>query len=266
MDENKIASIFEVPVKFPNYVNKNYKTEVQRYRIIDGLLALLIIPIFIFSIVIEARLIRYFNAFYFASAVTTIIMVLTIFIIMRKRKQGKTSLGFAFENKNWLKSGIVGIIISLSFFIPINITWFIQWINDSMRGSLNLHLLFFSLIHLFLFVGFMEEFVFRGYIQSRLYGVIRNDKIAIFIGSFIFVILHPISDIIVTMILTDMYYMTMFSAEINIFHFNRSWDVYLLMFIIAIILNTLYRKYNSLIGPIILHGFINFPHLSRFLT
>lgn len=96
------------------------------------------------------------------------------------------------------------------------------------------------LIIYYLLVSVCEEFVFRGYIGTRIYGFFKNKYIAICLTGILFIIMHfPYKMIAYGVTLSDL--------TIN----NFGW--LLDLFIFHIVLNFIYLKTNSLYGAIIPH-------------
>lgn len=96
------------------------------------------------------------------------------------------------------------------------------------------------IVYYMVFIGFMEEFVFRGYIGTRLYGFIPNKKLSIVIAGIMFSLLHVPFQAIIAQVAPLDYLMT---NSINL----------LIIFIMHIGFQHLYAKYNSIIAPTMFH-------------
>jgi len=95
----------------------------------------------------------------------------------------------------------------------------------------------------FAIISFTEELVFRGYLQTRIYGIIKSDFRAVVFVGFLCAIFHaPFR-----MITIEIGFLESLGGISGIFRF----------IIIHALINALYRKYNTLLGPIVLHGFMN---------
>ncbi|HUM83047.1 MAG TPA: CPBP family intramembrane metalloprotease [Lachnospiraceae bacterium] len=93
-------------------------------------------------------------------------------------------------------------------------------------------------------IALPEEFIFRKYLQPRLYGRISNDFLAVAAGGVLFMGLHiPFQ---------------MISEGIGILQFlQNSWLTLLMTFIWHFVFNELYRKYNSAFAPVIFHAIMD---------
>ena len=160
---------------------------------IDGFLAIFMIG-YIFFYTIVCRYIvydlelwdkfrKYFNNRLFANFLfeipQSLLLLLPIFIILRYRKQSLKSIGF---NKNKiLKQIIIGIIL----YIPL----YLLSLRLNGKSGININLNSIS-IWTFLFmltdIALVEEIVYRGFIQQRLNGLIRNKYINLLVAAFIF--------------------------------------------------------------------------------
>ncbi len=99
----------------------------------------------------------------------------------------------------------------------------------------------------YLSVAVCEEIVFRGYIGTRIYGLIKKRWLAVTIVGLLFIIMHfPYRMIAYGMTLSDL--------AIKKF----SWLIDL--FITHLVLNFIYLKTNSLYGAIIPHWMSNFAY------
>ena len=93
------------------------------------------------------------------------------------------------------------------------------------------------LVIYFLLVSVCEEFVFRGYIGTRLNGLIKNKYVVLLITGILFVLMHfPYRMIAYNMLLTDL---------------DIGWLINL--FIFHFIMSFIYMKTNSIYGSIIPH-------------
>lgn len=113
-----------------------------------------------------------------------IIQLLPIFIILKYRNQSLNSLGI---NKNKiLKKIIIGIVLYVPIFL----------LNWKVLKILNLKVLtlesisIWNFLNILIEIAFVEEVIFRGYIQQRLRGLIKNRYVNLFIAAFLFGIIH----------------------------------------------------------------------------
>lgn len=96
------------------------------------------------------------------------------------------------------------------------------------------------LIIYFLVLGICEEIVFRGYIGTRLYGLIKNQYVVIALTGFLFIIMHFPYRMIANG-------KTIIELTIN----NIGWIIDI--FVSHLIFTIIYMKTNSLYGSIIPH-------------
>jgi len=221
-------------------IDCEYKKIIESFARRDGILA---ICLYIAIVVIIYFGIRFLHLAPLARGIADIaisaMMIIVTFILLYMQKQKLHTLGIA--KRNCLKSSVVGLVIGTSLFL------FVRIVSPGAlfpSEILSLSFVYFALYH-FILIGFTEELIFRGFIQTRLYGIIKSDNWAIFITGFLFVALHVIAD-------------RFFIAFVPGFEMAR-YSVFniVLTFIAHIGLNALYRKYNSLLGPVILHGLAN---------
>lgn len=112
-----------------------------------------------------------------------IYQLLPIFIIIKVKKQNLKSIGLKKDKS--LKSIFLGIVFSL----PILISTVVKSINNGNHIiiSSNLILLF---IYFLIEIAFVEEIVFRGFIQTRIQGLIKSKWTSIIIVGFMFSLMH----------------------------------------------------------------------------
>lgn len=121
---------------------------------------------------------RLFGKFIFYIPVA-LVELLPVFIILKFRNQSLESVGI---NKNKIfKQIIIGISLYLPLFL---LNW--KYFNVANMKSMSI----WSFLCMLIEIAFVEEIIFRGYIQQRLRGIIKNKYINLFIVSFIFGIMH----------------------------------------------------------------------------
>lgn len=105
-----------------------------------------------------------------------IIQLLPIFIILKYRSQSLSSLGI---NKNKiLKKIIIGIVL----YVPL----FLLYSKVLNLKSISI----WEFLNMLIEIAFVEEVIFRGYIQQRLRALIKNRYVNLFIVAFLFAIMH----------------------------------------------------------------------------
>lgn len=169
-----------------------------------------------------------------------IILVVVVLIIVYMRKQKLNTVGLSLHN--FKRSLIVGTVIGLIFSVCGNIIPTIlsggQW---SGFGSM-----LWNFFYMLVIISFVEEFVFRGFIQTRLYGVIKSDKLSTIVGGVLFMGSHIPFQI----------FNRSSGDIIESFAANSLW--LFSTFIIHLLFSFLYQKYNSLTAPIVSHFLMNF--------
>lgn len=91
-----------------------------------------------------------------------------------------------------------------------------------------------------IFVGFLEELIFRGYIGTRLFGYFKNKILSIIVVGIMFAFMHiPYRFVMSNMTFYDF--------------MNVYWKSFSGLFIPHLFLQWLYSKYNSIIAPTMVH-------------
>lgn len=229
-------------INFLKY-NKEYEKNLSSYTKKDGWLAILLFIIFVSLYAILGKLnIEYEfvkdNILLIGCIFNFIIILITIMFV-KLNKQTLDTIGLY---KGKLKQSIiVGIVIGTIFFIN-NCGIYL------LKGSslINLKEIGIFIIY-FLLVSVCEELVFRGYINTRIQGVIKSKVISIIFVGLLFIVMHFPYRMIA-------YRMTLQNLTID----NFSWIVDL--FITHVIFSFIYFKTNSIYGTIIPHWISNFAY------
>jgi membrane protease YdiL (CAAX protease family) len=96
----------------------------------------------------------------------------------------------------------------------------------------------YNIFYYFIIISLSEEIIFRGYIQTRLYGLIKNDNQAVLVTGFLFYAMHlP-------------FQMPVNGIQINLINMA-------VMVFLHFMMNSLYRRYNSLAGATVFHGLLD---------
>ncbi|WP_408635385.1 CPBP family intramembrane glutamic endopeptidase [Paenibacillus selenitireducens] len=168
----------------------------------------------------------------------SIISVLPIFFVLHIRKQTLVSIGFRFKKVLFsICLGIIGAII---------LTWseFLAYFTDFESYPLHGNDLVFRLFDTFICIALVEEIAFRGYIQTRILGLIRNKYVAIFVVGIMFSLMHiPFQMLQADMSLID---------HIMVYYPNLIFHV-----IMHIVFVYLYTRNYELIAPTITHALRN---------
>lgn len=166
-----------------------------------------------------------------------LLIILTLAFV-KLNKENLDTLGL-YKGK-WKTSFFIGIIYAGILFFNNCGSYLIQGYS-----LYNIKQIAFMIVY-YLSVALSEELVFRGYIGTRIYGLIKNKWIAISLVGILFVIMHFPYRLI-----------TGVSIQ-NLTIYNIGW--LLNLFITHIILNFIYIKTNSIYGSIIPHWISNLAY------
>ena len=221
--------------------DKGYDSNLKQYTKKDAQLSFLLFFIMILNYSILAILEDKFEFIkeniMLVGCIFNILMIGITILFVKLNKQSLETIGL-YKGK-WKNSIIVGVILALFLFYNNCLSYFIN-------GSrfIALHQILIRCVYYF-FVAICEEIVFRGYIGTRIYGVIKKRWLAVSIVGSLFIIMHFPYRMIA-------YQMTLSDLTIK----NVSW--LLDLFMTHIIFNFIYLKTNSLYGAIIPHWMSNF--------
>ena len=223
--------------------DKGYGNNIKQYTKKDGVLAFVLFGIMMLSysilavLQIKCEIIKE-NIMIVGCIFDALIIIITM-IFIKLNKQNMETIGL-YKGK-WKNSIIMGMILASFLF-------YTNCLSNLISGS---HLIALKEI-LILLVYYLsgtvcEEIVFRGYIGTRIYGLIKKRWLAVIIVGILFIIIHfPYRMIAYGMTLSDL--------AIKKF----SWLIDL--FITHLVLNFIYLKTNSLYGAIIPHWMSNFAY------
>lgn len=210
----------------------DYNKMVQTYTKMDGILAIAVYIVFFMSFYLFIQLA--IKTGVYLKNLDNIIAITMVFIIVRKRNQGLNSIGFS--NRNLGKSVLLGFTLSLLFIVVPNLSLFNKNITSPKFYG--------EVVYFFLVISFTEELLFRGYIQTRMHGLIKSKYLSVFVVGFMFAIGHVPLDLIKYQIDIATY------LNIDPFRIPK-------IMVTHVIFHLLYKRYNSIAAPIILHGFLD---------
>ncbi len=226
-------------------VNKEYISQTSLYEKKDAILALILYIMMFFLFILMGRcfvqkgkLLTETYMFCF-TGIISLLCIGFVFAICSIRKQKLITVGFS---KTYAKESLVtGAKILLIFVI-------IKGIIPIANGAtirLDSKQIIMKVIYYLIFISFMEEFVFRGFIGTRLFGFFRNKLLSIIVVGILFTGLHIPFQMIITHLSLLQYISINIVNLISIFfwHFIEQW---------------LYAKYNSIIAPVMLHFSMDF--------
>ena len=212
--------------------NQEYNDNLKKYDKKDGMLAILLFAIIIIMYALLGILYKN-NSFIkdnikIIGCLFNLLLIIVTIIFVKLRKQGLETIGL---KGRWKLSIILGGVLSLFYF-------YCNCLDHLINGEklISITSILFLMVY-FLLVAICEELVFRGYIGTRLNGLIKNKYIVIIVTGILFVVMHfPYRMIAANMSLTD---------------FDIGWLINL--FIFHLIMNFIYMKTNSIYGSIIPH-------------
>ncbi|HWQ58843.1 MAG TPA: type II CAAX endopeptidase family protein [Clostridia bacterium] len=148
------------------------------------------------------------------------------------RRQGLSSIGITQRNlgRSTLAGALSGVVLSFLMNVLPSIL--------AGRKVIPFGLALYNVFYYFVVIGLSEEIIFRGYIQTRINGLIKDDFLAMLIVGVLFYFMH-----------------LPYQMPVNGMQFNV---LQLAVFVVLhMIHNILYRKFNSLAGPTLLHGLLD---------
>ena len=212
--------------------NQEYNDNLKKYDKKDGMLAILLFAIIIIMYGLLGILYKN-NSFIkdnikIIGCLFNLLLIIVTILFVKLRKQGLETIGL---KGRWKLSIILGGVLSLFYF-------YCNCLDHLINGEklISITSILFLMVY-FLLVAVCEEFVFRGFIGTRLNGLIKNKYIVVLITGLLFVIMHfP-------------YRMT--AANMSLSDFDIGWLINL--FIFHLIMSFIYMKTNSIYGSIIPH-------------
>ncbi|MDF2822565.1 MAG: hypothetical protein K0R15_3013 [Clostridiales bacterium] len=222
-----------------------YVQQSKEYGRKDALLALILyvvmnlLSVLMGKIFVQKGLTLTETFVFCVTGIVSLVCIGLVFLFCLIRKQKLVTVGFS---KNQIKkSFILGMIL----FILVAIVGGIWSIISGSTIQTNSGVIFMRVIYFFIFIGFMEELVFRGYIGTRLYGCFTNKRLSFVIVGIMFSLLHIPFHMVVAQVSLSEYISVNLVSLIYIFllHYVFQW---------------LYSKYNSIVAPTILHFIWNF--------
>ncbi|MEG0593134.1 MAG: CPBP family intramembrane glutamic endopeptidase [Coprobacillus sp.] len=216
--------------------NRDFNDEIIKYQRIDSVLAVVLFVAMCLLYGLIAMLESNYsiikeNSILFGSGLNLLMIFMTI-LFLKIRKQSMSSIGIG--NGNWKQSCLIGIVIATFLFYSNCLSHVLDGSNLVAVSEIVKFVIYYFTVAL------CEEIVFRGYISTRLYGIIKNQYLVIVISGLLFIIMHFPYRMIA-------YGMTISGLTI----YNMGWILDL--FITHTVLSFIYLKTNSLYGSIISH-------------
>jgi len=220
--------------------DEQYNENIKTFSRSEGLSALLLFAIIFLSYAI----IGYISKYTYGDMMTWIGIILNFgisaitIIFVKMNKRNITTIGLK-SGKRVLSIVIGGILAGIFFYN--------NCLSHLFAGS---SLVPISKIVLFIVsyfsVAVCEEIVFRGYIGTRIYSLVKRKSLAVILTGILFVIMHyP-------------YRMFAYGMTLSDFFGNISWILDL--FVTHVVFSLIYMKTNSLYGAIIPHWASNLAY------
>jgi membrane protease YdiL (CAAX protease family) len=233
-----------------NDVNRpaTYQEEVARYTKKDGLRALLFMGYIGLVVTAFFALAPVFNLWdeygaTFAGQLVFMGMVLILFLLpllvfVKKRGQNLRSLGL--HLLNWKKALLAGL------FIAAVILMVHSGVLPGLLAGWELHtgLTLVWIIVSALIMAFWEDIVFIGYSQTRIYGLIKSDVLAVLLVAFIFAAIHYPNLILSTILSGEGFGSAFWGA----FAFGTVFRM-----VLHIMMNMIFRRFRSIIPVTLFH-------------
>jgi membrane protease YdiL (CAAX protease family) len=211
-------------------VMEQYKQEVSKYGKKDTVISLCYFVFYVGILFISVV----FRADLYLTAFLWLLPFAVLFGIVLIKKEGFSSIGLGKENFfRSLKTGLFfGILILIAK------TVFALLFGYNQFGGIPS--IIFDILYSVFIIGFQEEVVCRGYVQTRLYGIFKNDIPAVLVGSLLFVVMHyPVR------------IFNMGGWHPSLFIGIFTWGIMHVAF------NSMFRKYKSVYGVAVFHGLMN---------
>jgi len=224
-----------------------YKQEVSKYGKKDAIIALCfyvyVCGVLFFAAVLS-RLPGMPLGTFTQTVISTSFIIVPCFALILLRKQTIASIGIHRKNlRPALRIGLVlcVLILLMNVIIPMFLgDWTLHPFSHMMQ-----------MLFLVLFVAFKEDTMFSGYIQTRIYGLIKNDIAAVLLTAFLFAFSHVVT-------IVGLEGMSGFSTVLS---FSM-----LFWMVAHIIWNLIFRRYFSLLPITMFHVVWNFGNIGIFAT
>ncbi len=217
-------------------VDSNYKQSTSEYTKTDGVIAVIYYFILMFSYYSMGKI--YVEKGMYLGIICNIVLVAICIGLVIVRRQKINSLGLSY--KKLKQSLLLGLVLGLCFILFNNI---IPGIAGGYHFA-QISKILYNIFYYFVIIAFMEELTFRGYLQTRMYGLIKSDGLAIIVVAFMFSIMH----IPFQMAVNNKNVLEFISGNITLLIFT---------FIYHVVFNMIHRKYNNIAGNTLFHGFMN---------
>jgi membrane protease YdiL (CAAX protease family) len=217
-------------------MDSQYKAAISSYTKKDAVTAIIYWVGLMVLYAAAGVLANYFGGF-IGTAISLLFVVVCIIIIFVK-KQGLSSIGLVGGEIGsslivGLLLGIVPVVTSHGLLAALLYGWELKPI-----GYIVSQFVYFLIV-----IALVEEIIFRGYIQTRLYGLFRNNTTAMIFGGVMFMLMHIPYQIIT----------------------RGGWDAFTIIFALNLVFTflfhiaatMLYGKFNTLYGAVLFHTVVD---------
>lgn len=220
-----------------SWINSNYESKLRRYNKKDGLKAIILYFLIMISVFFQGWLYTVnVSTFVLNSSQIWIplIMVIIFLFFLHCSKEKISSVGINADN---IKRSIMLGIIGGGLLLILQTVLFISQGKDIYFSSPTL-----LTLSIFIFSALEEEILFRGYIQTRLSGLINRQWIVGTINSLLFLLIHypvrwVVSETVSFDVLSGVYVISLLAL-----HF---------------FCDAVYKRTNCLWGAVVLHIIYN---------
>ena len=228
-------------------MNTQYKQEVAKYGKKDGIIALVYFLYWVAIQYISLIVVGDVDILPFGSVarlgVSWAIWLAPMLIYVLVKERSLVSIGFHKKNLGRaLLTGFVLSVLALSLREGLLPGFVLGWEFHPLHT-------FFYFFLFTLLAASVEDIAFMGFIQPRLYGLLKKDALTVFVGAFLFGFIHVTGE------------MMFFGPSRIMVTFSFSMYQWMVFFIIW---NLIFRKYFSLFPVIMLHTAINLAGINRF--
>lgn len=221
-------------------INEQYNENINTFSKKEGVSALFLFAILFLSYGVFGYFTKHINENMntcIGIVFNAVISVITI-IIVKMNNRNISTIGL--KSGKTLLSIVIGGILAGIFFYN-------NCLSYLSAGSSLVPIRKIILLIVFYFsVAVCEEFVFRGYIGTRIYSLVKYKSVAVILTGILFVLMHyP-------------YRMFAYGMTLSDFFGNAGWIIDL--FVTHIVFSLIYMKTNSLYGAIIPHWVSNLAY------
>lgn len=217
-------------------LDPSYAMQVGQYKKLDAYIALCFYIALLVVYYVMGYLFHHKQIYLGVSVNLGLAGICLAIVIARKQPFDTVGLTIKHFKQSCLLGGISGLLVLLLSSVLPNLLMGSQFIG--------IFEILYQIFYFFVVIGFVEELIFRGYLQTRIHALIPNETCAVLITGILFVGLHiPFQ---------------MAANNMHFFDFLSNNALWLCMtFLWHFVFYSLYRKYNSIVAGTLFHGFMN---------